>query len=71
LSKLEEKNQLAYVDAASLASEACSSIRTVAALGTENATSQKFRQAVDKFQKQTFRDMVLGNVILAFALSVT
>jgi ATP-binding cassette subfamily B (MDR/TAP) protein 1 len=71
LSKLEEKNQLAYVDAASLASEACSSIRTVAALGTEKATSQRFRQAVDKFQKQTFKDMVLGNVILAFALSVT
>jgi ATP-binding cassette subfamily B (MDR/TAP) protein 1 len=71
LSKLEEKSQLAYTDAASLATEACSSIRTVAALGTEKATSERFRRAVDKFQEQTFRDMVLGNVILAFALSVT
>jgi ATP-binding cassette subfamily B (MDR/TAP) protein 1 len=71
LSKLEEKNHLAYTDAASLATEACSSIRTVAALGTEKVTSERFYRAVDKFQKQTFRDMVLGNVILAFALSVT
>jgi ABC-type bacteriocin/lantibiotic exporter with double-glycine peptidase domain len=71
LSKLDEKNQLAYTDAASLATEACSSIRTVAALGTEKVTSERFRTAVDKFQKQTFRDTALGNAILAFALSVT
>jgi ATP-binding cassette, subfamily B (MDR/TAP), member 1 len=71
LAKLEEKNHLAYTDAASLATEACSSIRTVAVLGTESAISERFHQAVDKFQKQTFRDMLLGNVILAFALSVT
>jgi ABC-type bacteriocin/lantibiotic exporter with double-glycine peptidase domain len=71
LSKLDEKNQLAYTDAASLATEACSSIRTVAALGTEKVTSERFHMAVDKFQKQTFRDTALGNAILAFALSVT
>jgi ABC-type multidrug transport system fused ATPase/permease subunit len=71
LSKLDEKNQLAYTDAASLATEACSSIRTVAALGTEKVTLERFHTAVDKFQKQTFRDMALGNTILAFALSVT
>lgn len=71
LSKLEEKNQLAYTEAASLATEACSAMRTVAALGIEKVTSERFHQAVDKFQKQTFRDMALGNLILAFALSVT
>lgn len=71
LSKLEEKNQLAYTDAASLATEACSSIRTVAVLGKEKVTSERFRRAVDKFQEQASRDMVLGNTILAFALSVT
>jgi ABC-type multidrug transport system fused ATPase/permease subunit len=71
LSKLDEKNQLAYTDAASLATEACLSIRTVAALGTEKVTLERFHTAVDKFQKQTFRDMALGNTILAFALSVT
>ena len=71
LSKLEEKNQLAYTDAASLATEACSSIRTVAALGTEKATLERFYRAIDKYQKQTFKNMMLGNVILAFALSIT
>jgi ATP-binding cassette, subfamily B (MDR/TAP), member 1 len=71
LSRLEEKNQLSYTEAASLATEACSSIRTVAALGTEKVVSERFHTAVDKFQKQTFRDMTLGNIIFAFALSVT
>lgn len=71
LSKLEEKNQLAYTDAASLAAEACSSLRTVAALGIEKKTSARFYRAVDKFQRQTFRDMAIGNLILAFALAIT
>ena len=71
LSKLEEKNQLSYTDAASLATEACSNIRTVAALGTEHEISERFHSAVDKFQKQTFKNMAIGNLILAFALSIT
>jgi ATP-binding cassette, subfamily B (MDR/TAP), member 1 len=71
LAKLEEKNQLAYIEAASLAAEACSSIRTIAALGTERATSRKFRLAVDKYREQTFRQTALGNFILAFALAIT
>jgi ATP-binding cassette subfamily B (MDR/TAP) protein 1 len=49
LSKLEEKNQLAYTDAVSLATEACSSIRTIAALGTKKAFLEMFHRAVDKF----------------------
>ena len=71
LAKLEKKNQLAYTEAASLAAEACSSIRTIAALGTERATSKKFRLAVDKYREQTFRQTALGNFILAFALAIT
>ncbi|TVY84624.1 Phosphatidylcholine translocator ABCB4 [Lachnellula suecica] len=71
LAKLEEKNQLAYTEAASLATEACSSIRTIAALGTERSTSERFHLAVGKYQDQTFRDTALGNLLLAFALSVT
>jgi ABC-type multidrug transport system fused ATPase/permease subunit len=71
LAKLEEKNQLAYTEAASLATEACSSIRTIAALGTERAVSKRFHLAVDKYREQTFRDTALGNLLLAFALSIT
>ncbi|TVY37428.1 Phosphatidylcholine translocator [Lachnellula subtilissima] len=71
LAKLEEKNQLAYTEAASLATEACSSIRTIAALGTEKATSKRFDLAIDKYREQTFRSTALGNLLLAFALSIT
>ncbi|KAF8861738.1 ABC transporter-like protein [Acephala macrosclerotiorum] len=71
LAKVEEKNQQAYTEAASLASEACSSIRTIAALGTERETSKRFHLAVDKFQDQTFRYTALGNLLLAFALAIT
>jgi ABC-type bacteriocin/lantibiotic exporter with double-glycine peptidase domain len=71
LAKLEENNQNAYIEAASLATEACGSIRTIAALGTEKETSKRFRLAVDKYREQTFRDTALGNLILAFALAIT
>ncbi|PVH82159.1 ABC transporter-like protein [Cadophora sp. DSE1049] len=71
LARVEEKNQHAYTEAASLASEACSNIRTIAALGTERITSKRFHVAVDRYQKQTFRGTALGNLILAFALAVT
>jgi ATP-binding cassette subfamily B (MDR/TAP) protein 1 len=71
LAKLEEKSQMAYTEAASLATEACSSIRTIAALGTEQATSRRFHLAVNKYRAQTFRDTALGNLLLAFALAIT
>jgi ATP-binding cassette, subfamily B (MDR/TAP), member 1 len=71
LAKVEEKNQRAYTEAASLATEACLSIRTIAALGKEAAISKRFRLAVDKNREETFRYTALGNMILAFALSIT
>ncbi|KAJ5042322.1 uncharacterized protein L3040_004874 [Drepanopeziza brunnea f. sp. 'multigermtubi'] len=71
LAKVEEKNQHAYTEAASLASEACSNIRTVAALGTEKLTSERFYAAIGKFQKETFKGTAFGNLILAFALAIT
>jgi ATP-binding cassette subfamily B (MDR/TAP) protein 1 len=70
LAKVEERNQKAYTEAASLATEACLSIRTIAALGTEAAISERFRFAVNKNQEGTFRYTALGNMILAFALSI-
>ncbi|KAI9052998.1 hypothetical protein LZ554_003268 [Drepanopeziza brunnea f. sp. 'monogermtubi'] len=71
LAKVEEKNQHAYTEAASLASEACSNIRTVAALGTEKLTSERFYAAVGKSQKETFKGTAFGNLILAFAFAIT
>ena len=71
LSKLEEKNQLAYTEAATLATEACCNIRTIAVLGTERETSRRFHRAVHKYRKQTFKDTTLGNLLLALALAIT
>lgn len=71
ISQLEEKNQVAYLEAATLATEACSNIRTIAALGTEKQTVKRFRAAVHKYSKQTFRDTTLGNLLLALALAIT
>jgi ATP-binding cassette subfamily B (MDR/TAP) protein 1 len=71
LTKLEEKNQKAYTEAASLATEACHAIRTIAVLGTERVTSERFHFAVDKYCEQTFKDTALGNLLLASALAIT
>lgn len=71
LAKLEEKSQKAYTEAASLASEACGNIRTIAALGAEKSTLARFNLTVDRFQEQTFRDTALGNLLLAMALAIT
>ncbi|KAH6676469.1 ABC transporter-like protein [Halenospora varia] len=71
VAKVEEKSQMSYTEAASLAAEACSEIRTIAALGTERSTARRFRLALDKHSVQTFRYTALGNLILAFALSIT
>lgn len=71
VAKVEEKNQRAYTEAASLAAEACSNIRTIAALGTEKLTSDRFHDAIGKFRKETANGTALGNLILAFALTIT
>ena len=71
LAKVEESNSKAYTEAASLATEAFGAIRTIAALGTEEITLERFREAIQKNRKKTTRDTALGNLILAFALSIT
>lgn len=71
LARVEEKNQQAYTEAASLASEACSNIRTIAALSLEGETSKRFRRAMHKNEKETFKYTAFGNLLLAFALSIT
>lgn len=71
LTRVEEKNQQAYTEAASLATEACSNIRTIAALSLEDEISQRFHRAMCKNEKETFKYTAFGNLLLAFALSVT
>jgi ATP-binding cassette subfamily B (MDR/TAP) protein 1 len=67
----EEHHQTAYNDAAALASEATSSMQIVAAFGLENHFLQSYRDAIRKPYEENLRFSVLGNILLAFALSIT
>jgi ATP-binding cassette subfamily B (MDR/TAP) protein 1 len=67
----EEHHQTAYNDAAALASEATSSMQIVAAFGLEDHFLQSYRDAIRKPYEENLRFSVLGNILLAFALSIT
>ena len=67
----EEHHQTAYNDAAALASEATSSMQIVAVFGLENHFIESYREAIRKPYEEHLRFSVLGNILLAFSLSVT
>lgn len=67
----EEHHQTAYNDAAALASEATSSMQIVASFGLESYFLDRYRNAIRKPYEEHFRFSVLGNILLAFSLSVT
>ncbi|KAF2097197.1 P-loop containing nucleoside triphosphate hydrolase protein [Rhizodiscina lignyota] len=71
LAKAEQRHHTAYNDAAALASEACSAIRTVAALGKERYFLRAYQESLDKPYKQGVKFALLGNILLAFSLSIT
>jgi ATP-binding cassette subfamily B (MDR/TAP) protein 1 len=67
----EEHHQTAYNDAAALASEATSSMQIVAAFGLESHFLESYQEAVRKPYEENLRFSMLGNILLAFSLSVT
>ena len=71
LAKSEERHETAYNEAAALASEACCSIRTVAAFGREQDVLQEYRNTVEKPYRESFTFNVTGNFTLAFSLAIT
>ena len=71
LAKSEERHETAYNGAAALASEACRSIRTVAALGRETHVLQAYRHAILEPYKQSFKFNLVANFTLAFSLAIT
>ncbi|KAK7714457.1 hypothetical protein SLS57_007185 [Botryosphaeria dothidea] len=71
LSIAEERHQSAYNDAAALASEACSAIRTVSALGRERGVLNQYKQAIEGPYKESLKFTLTGNILLAFSLSIT
>jgi ABC-type multidrug transport system fused ATPase/permease subunit len=71
LALAEEKHQNAYNDAASLASEATSSMQIVAAFGLEGHFLDSYRNAISGPYEEHLRFALFGNVLLAFSLSVS
>jgi ABC-type multidrug transport system fused ATPase/permease subunit len=71
LAKSEERHQTAYNSAAAMASEACSAIQTVAALGRERDVLWMYKRAVQKPYEESLRFSIWGNSLLAFSLSIT
>ncbi len=71
LTKFEERHESAYKEAASLASEACNSIRTIAALGREEDVLNLYKEAVRGPYKQGLKFKLGANLLLAFALAIT
>ncbi|KAF1953665.1 P-loop containing nucleoside triphosphate hydrolase protein [Byssothecium circinans] len=71
LAKAEERHQTAYNSAAAIASEACAAIQTVAALGRERHFFQKYRAAIQGPYQEGLKFSILGNIMLAFSLSIT
>jgi ATP-binding cassette subfamily B (MDR/TAP) protein 1 len=67
----EEHHQTAYNDAAALASEATSSMQIVAAFGLEKHFLDGYQEAIRKPYDEHLRFSLLGNILLAFSLSVT
>lgn len=71
LAKAEERHQSAYTEAAALASEAVTGIQTVAALGREQDILRMYKAAIQKPYEESLRFAVMGNILLAFSLSVS
>ena len=71
LAKFQQRHETAYVEAAALATEACTAIKTIAALGRENDVTRLYSEAIDKPYRESLRFIVTGNFWLAFALAIT
>lgn len=71
LALAEEKHQNAYNEAATLASEATSSMQIVAAFGLEDHFLSSYQDAISGPYEEHLRFALFGNILLAFSLSVT
>lgn len=67
----EDHHQTAYNDAAALASEATSSMQIVAVFGLEDHFFWAYKEAIRKPYEDHLRFSMLGNILLAFSLSIT
>ncbi|KAI9679253.1 MAG: hypothetical protein M1817_005272 [Caeruleum heppii] len=71
LALFEQRHESAYSGAAALASEACTSIRTIAALGREKYVLELYKKKLEKPYQESLRFIAIGNLFLALALAIT
>lgn len=71
LALAETRHRSAYNEAAAIASEACSNMRTVASLAREDGIFQTYRAALKQPYKKGTRFTLVSNVLLALSLSIT
>ncbi|KAF4550873.1 ABC transporter-like protein 13 [Elsinoe fawcettii] len=67
----ETRHRSAYNEAAAIASEACSNMRTVASLGRESKIFQIYRASLKQPYQKGVRFTLTSNVLLAFSLAIT
>ncbi|KAF2157623.1 multidrug resistance-like protein [Myriangium duriaei CBS 260.36] len=67
----ESRHRSAYNEAAALASEACSNMRTVASLGRESGVFMMYKSALKQPYKSGVRFTLVSNALLALSLSIT
>lgn len=67
----EARHTTAYSRAASLASEACRSIRTVVILGREQGVLNEYKKSLEEPYRKGLRFTVFSNILLAFAFAIT
>ena len=71
LALAESRHRSAYNDAAAIAAEACSNMRTVASLGQEKHVYETYRTALEQPYKSGVRFTLISNTLLALSLSIT
>ncbi|GAB7345698.1 hypothetical protein MBLNU457_3976t1 [Dothideomycetes sp. NU457] len=71
LALAESRHRSAYNDAAAIAAEACSNMRTVASLGQEKYVYETYRDALETPYKSGVRFTLISNTLLALSLSIT
>lgn len=71
LAKFEQRQETVYSDAAALASEACTGIRTISAFGQEPDVLDRYHNEIKGPYQRSFRFILGGNIILAFSLAIT
>ncbi|WFD07214.1 hypothetical protein MVES1_002573 [Malassezia vespertilionis] len=71
IADFQKRHETVYAKSTSIAVEAISSIRTVAALGREQDVYQLFKYSLEKPYHESLRYILVGNIFLAISLSIS